>query len=159
MTITAFFIPPVNLMGAGCLNDAVRTIQSYGFRKAMIVTDSPLVCIGVVGRVRDLLVSHGVDACIFHGVQPNPTTKNVADGLKQLRENDCDFIISLGGGSPHDCAKGIALVAANGGTIKDYEGLDQSAKPQLPLVAINTTAGTASEMTRFCIITDEARHV
>ena len=159
MTTTAFFIPPVNLMGAGCLNDAVRTIQSYGFRKAMIVTDSPLVRLGVVGRVRDLLVSHGVDACIFHGVQPNPTTKNVADGLKQLRENDCDFIISLGGGSPHDCAKGIALVAANGGTIKDYEGLDRSAKPQLPLVAINTTAGTASEMTRFCIITDEARHV
>ena len=123
------------------------------------MTDLPLVRLGLVGKVRDLLASHGVDTLVFHGVQPNPTTKNVADGLKQLRDNDCDFVISLGGGSPHDCAKGIALVAANGGTIKDYEGLDQSAKPQLPLVAINTTAGTASEMTRFCVITDEARHV
>lgn len=159
MTTTAFFIPPVNLMGAGCLRDAAKAIQSYGFRKALIVTDLPLVRLGLVGNVRDLLASHGVDTLVFHGVQPNPTTKNVADGLKQLRDNDCDFVISLGGGSPHDCAKGIALVAANGGTIKDYEGLDQSAKPQLPLVAINTTAGTASEMTRFCIITDEARHV
>ena len=159
MTTTAFFIPPVNLMGAGCLRDAAKAIQSYGFRKALIVTDLPLVRLGLVGKVRDLLASHGVDTLVFHGVQPNPTTKNVADGLKQLRDNDCDFVISLGGGSPHDCAKGIALVAANGGTIKDYEGLDQSAKPQLPLVAINTTAGTASEMTRFCIITDEARHV
>jgi alcohol dehydrogenase len=68
-------------------------------------------------------------------------------------------VISLGGGSPHDCAKGIALVAVNGGKIQDYEGVDKSAKPQLPLVAINTTAGTASEMTRFCIITDESRHI
>ena len=159
MTTTAFFIPPVNLMGAGCLRDAAKAIQSYGFRKALIVTDLPLVRLGLVGNVRDLLASHGVDTLVFHGVQPNPTTKNVADGLKQLRDNDCDFVISLGGGSPHDCAKGIALVAANGGTIKDYEGLDQSAKPQLPLVAINTTAGTASELTRFCLITDEARHV
>lgn len=71
----------------------------------------------------------------------------------------CDCVISLGGGSPHDCAKGIALVAANGGHIGDYEGVDKSAKPQLPLIAINTTAGTASEMTRFCIITDETRHI
>ncbi|MCE1781753.1 iron-containing alcohol dehydrogenase, partial [Enterobacter hormaechei] len=68
-------------------------------------------------------------------------------------------VISLGGGSPHDCAKGIALVAANGGDIRDYEGVDRSAKPQLPLIAINTTAGTASEMTRFCIITDIERHI
>jgi alcohol dehydrogenase len=83
----------------------------------------------------------------------------VRDGLAQLKQHQCDVVISLGGGSPHDCAKGIALCAANGGDIADYEGVDRSAKPQLPLVAINTTAGTASEMTRFCIITDEERHI
>jgi alcohol dehydrogenase len=88
-----------------------------------------------------------------------PTVGNVNAGLAILKAETCDFVISLGGGSPHDCAKGIALCATNGGSIKDYEGLDKSAKPQLPLVAINTTAGTASEMTRFCIITDEARHI
>ena len=76
-----------------------------------------------------------------------------------MKAEQCDFVISLGGGSPHDCAKGIALCATNGGEIADYEGVDRSAKPQLPLVAINTTAGTASEMTRFCIITDETRHI
>ena len=91
--------------------------------------------------------------------QPNPTTENVAAGLKLLTENCCDSVISLGGGSPHDCAKGIALVATNGGNIRDYEGVDRSAKPLLPMIAINTTAGTASEMTRFCIITDEERHI
>ncbi len=74
---------------------------------------------------------------------------NVENGLAQLKLSGADFIISLGGGSPHDCAKGIALCAANGGHISDYEGVDQSAKPQMPLIAINTTAGTASEMTAF----------
>ncbi len=96
---------------------------------------------------------------IYDGTQPNPTTENVAAGLRLLTENCCDSVISLGGGSPHDCAKGIALVATNGGNIRDYEGVDRSVKPQLPMIAINTTAGTASEMTRFCIITDEERHI
>lgn len=159
MTTTAFFIPPVNLMGAGCLSDAATAIRSYGFKKALVVTDPPLVRLDVVKKVCDLLAAQGVQSVVFDGVQPNPTTQNVTDGLRLLQDNACDFVISLGGGSPHDCAKGIALVAANGGSIQDYEGLDQSAKPQLPLVAINTTAGTASEMTRFCIITDESRHV
>ncbi|MGL6039774.1 MAG: iron-containing alcohol dehydrogenase, partial [Deefgea sp.] len=159
MTTTAFFIPSVNLMGAGCVSDAAKTIQSYGFKNALLVTDAPLVKIGLVKRVTDLLASQGVASVVFDGVHPNPTTANVAAGLALLQENGCDCVISLGGGSPHDCAKGIALVAVNGGEIKDYEGLDKSAKPQLPLIAINTTAGTASEMTRFCIITDESRHV
>ncbi len=159
MTTTAFFIPPVNLMGAGSLDDAVQAIRSYGFKKALVVTDAPLVGLGVARKICDLLAAQGVRSVVFDGVQPNPTTQNVTDGLRLLQDNACDFVISLGGGSPHDCAKGIALVAANGGSIQDYEGLDQSAKPQLPLVAINTTAGTASEMTRFCIITDESRHV
>ncbi|GAM71252.1 alcohol dehydrogenase [Vibrio sp. JCM 19236] len=77
---------------------------------------------------------------MFDGTQPNPTITNVNDGLKLLKENECDFVISLGGGSPHDCAKGVALLATNGGEIKDYEGVNLSAKPQLPLIAINTTA-------------------
>ena len=96
---------------------------------------------------------------LFDGAQPNPTTANVRAGLALLQEHKCDCVVSLGGGSSHDCAKGIALCATNSGKINDYEGVDKSAKPQLPLIAINTTAGTASEMTRFCIITDETRHI
>ena len=159
MATRAFFIPSVNLMGAGCLADAVASIKSLGFRKGLIVTDKVLNQIGLVKRVADLLARHGVATAIFDGAQPNPTVGNVDAGLAILKAEGCDFVISLGGGSPHDCAKGVALCATNGGSIKDYEGLDKSAKPQLPLVAINTTAGTASEMTRFCIITDESRHI
>ncbi|WP_028865374.1 L-threonine dehydrogenase [Psychromonas aquimarina] len=156
---SAFFMPTVNLMGAGCLNDAVASIKSQGFKQGLIVSDKILSSIGMVKQVADLLAASEVKTVVFDGTQPNPTIGNVEAGLKILKENQCDFIISLGGGSPHDCAKGIALVAANGGEIADYEGVDQSPKPQLPLISINTTAGTASEMTRFCIITDEARHI
>ena len=154
-----FFIPAVNVLGQGAIDDAIGDIQSLGFKNALIVTDKPLVDIGIAGDVAEKLSTAGIVSVIFDGVQPNPTVGNVEAGLKLLHENQCDFVISLGGGSPHDCAKGIALVASNGGSIKDYEGVDKSAKPMMPLVAINTTAGTASEMTRFCIITDETRHI
>ncbi|WP_137221961.1 L-threonine dehydrogenase [Shewanella sp. MEBiC00475] len=156
---TKFFIPSVNILGQGSVDEAIKDINAFGFSKALIVTDKPLVKIGLVKKVADKLNANGIEVVIFDGVQPNPTTGNVAAGLELLKINQCDVIISLGGGSPHDCAKGIALVATNGGNIKDYEGVDVSTKPQMPLVAINTTAGTASEMTRFCIITDEARHI
>ncbi|MCG9720595.1 L-threonine dehydrogenase [Shewanella sp. Isolate7] len=154
-----FFIPSVNVLGQNAVDDTIGDIKTLGFQRALIVTDKPLVEIGLVGQIVEKFGAAGITSTVFDGVQPNPTVGNVEAGLELLKANDCDFVVSLGGGSPHDCAKGIALVATNGGSIKDYEGLDMSAKPQLPLVAINTTAGTASEMTRFCIITDEARHI
>ncbi|MBT2340344.1 MULTISPECIES: L-threonine dehydrogenase [Pseudomonas] len=154
-----FFIPAVNIMGLGCLDEAMTAIRNYGFRKALIVTDAGLAKAGVASKVVELLAIQDVDAVIFDGAKPNPSIANVEQGLVLLKESECDFVVSLGGGSPHDCAKGIALCATNGGQIRDYEGVDRSSKPQLPLIAINTTAGTASEMTRFCIITDETRHV
>ncbi|MCL6271878.1 L-threonine dehydrogenase [Sansalvadorimonas sp. 2012CJ34-2] len=159
MAAFSFFMPPVNHMGEGCLEAAMDDIISFGLKKALVVTDKVLNEIGLVADVTEHLGAKGITSVIFDGTQPNPTCGNVEEGLKLLKENNCDCVISLGGGSPHDCAKGIALVAANGGVIKDYEGVNKSAKPQLPLIAINTTAGTASEITRFCIITDEERHV
>ena len=79
--------------------------------------------------------------------------------MELLKEKNCDFIISLGCGSSHDCSKGIAILATNGGEIKDYEEINKSKKPQLPMIGINTTAGTGSEMTSFAIITAEERHI
>jgi alcohol dehydrogenase len=156
---STFFIPSVNILGTGCLDEAMDVIGKYGFRKALIVTDVGLAKAGVAKMIAEKLAMQDIDSVIFDGAKPNPNTANVELGLGLLKESRCDFVVSLGGGSPHDCAKGIALCATNGGQIRDYEGVDQSSKPQLPLIAINTTAGTASEMTRFCIITDESRHV
>ena len=159
MAASTFFIPSVNVIGNGALNDAMNTMKAYGYRRALIVTDAVLNKLGVAGDIQKRLQEFDILSVVFDGTHPNPTTVNVEEGLEMLRANDCDCVISLGGGSPHDCAKGIALVAANGGDIRDYEGVDRSAKPQLPMIAINTTAGTASEMTRFCIITDVTRHI
>lgn len=154
-----FFMPSNNIIGAGALDTAIEQIATLGFKKALIVTDKPLSNLGFAADVGKRLAAKNIDSAVFDEVKPNPTVGNVNAGLAKLKEFGADCVISLGGGSPHDCAKGIALVASNGGKIEDYEGLDKSAKPQLPLIAINTTAGTASEMTRFTIITDETRHV
>lgn len=140
MAASTFFIPSVNVIGTGALKEAMNTMAEYGFRRTLIVTDSMLTTLGMAGDIQNALQERDIFSVIYDGTQPNPTTENVAAGLKLLKEHGCDSVISLGGGSPHDCAKGIALVAANGGDIRDYEGVDRSAKPQLPMVAINTTA-------------------
>ena len=154
-----FYMPSMSLMGAGCIEEVPAEIKELGLTKALIVTDKVLNQIGLVGELTKLLEQNGIQYAIYDGVQPNPTVANVNNGLAMLKEENCDFVISFGGGSSHDCCKGIALLATNGGVIGDYEGVNRSKKPQLPMIAVNTTAGTASEMTIFCIITDEERHV
>lgn len=125
-----------------------------------MVTDAVLNQIGLVAQITKKLEHRQISYAVYDGTQPNPTIQNVEEGLQVLTDESCDLILSVGGGSPHDCAKGIALVATNGGKITDYEGINNKAtQPPFPLVAINTTAGTASEMTMFSVITDEARQL
>lgn len=155
----AFYMPSVNLMGVGAVKEAGPRIKNLGCGKALLVTDEGLYKMGVADEVAAYIQEAGVEVVIFSGAEPNPTDLNVEAGLVAYRENGCDSIVSLGGGSSHDCAKGIGIVATNGGRIHDYEGIDQSKLSMPPFVAINTTSGTASEMTRFCIITDTSRKV
>ncbi|PUU91632.1 MULTISPECIES: iron-containing alcohol dehydrogenase [Halanaerobium] len=157
--VSRYFIPSVNVLGKDTVSEIGEHIKRQNGSKALIVTDEVLVKIGIVETVTDHLEEAGIDFVVFDGVQPNPTVSNVEDGLKLIDSENVDVIVSLGGGSSHDCAKGIATVATNGGKIQDYEGLNELNKAIMPLVAVNTTAGTASEMTRFCIITDEERHI
>ncbi|MGF1777253.1 iron-containing alcohol dehydrogenase [Vibrio nomapromontoriensis] len=156
---STIILPSTNLLGNGCLTQAIDIIEQQGFKKALIVTDAVLNKIGVVAQITDLLAERDISFAIYDGTQPNPTIDNVEQGLSHLVDNDCDLIISVGGGSPHDCAKGVALVATNGGKIQDYEGINQATQAPFPLISINTTAGTASEMTMFSVITDEARQI
>ncbi len=152
-----FFMPPMSLMGKGAIKELGAELNSRDFKKALIVTDKVLVDIKLVDNLTRELEAHNIEYAIFDGVEANPTEKNIEDGLALLKEQGSDFVISFGGGSPHDCAKGIALVATNGGHIRDYsKGVHVSKKPQLPLVTVNTTSGTASEMTIFAIVTDRA---
>ena len=155
----SFFMPTVNLMGPGSVKEVGKQAKIQGGSKALVVTDKPLMTTGIVKKVVKLLEDSNVNSVIYDGAQPNPTVENVDDGINLYKNEKCDVIIAVGGGSPIDCAKGIGLVIANGGSIKDYEGLDMSENPTPPFIAVNTTAGTASEMTRFTIITDTERHV
>ncbi len=154
-----FFIPTVSLMGVGCSKETGAQAKALGATNLLIVTDAGLSKMGVADKIKSQLEEAGLKAVIFDGAEPNPTDKNVHDGVKVYQDNKCDGIVSLGGGSSHDCGKGIGLVMGNGGHIRDFEGVNKSAKPMPPFLAINTTAGTASEMTRFCIITNTDTHV
>jgi len=154
-----FFIPTVTLLGVGAAKDAGTQAKALGATNLLIVTDAGLAKLGVADNIKKLITDAGLKAVIYSGAEPNPTDKNVRDGVKAYKENKCDGIVSLGGGSSHDCGKGIGLMIANGGDIRDYEGVNKSTKPMPPFLAINTTAGTASEMTRFCIITNSDTHV
>lgn len=157
--VFGFYIPTISLMGVGSVKEAGPQVKNLGGNKALIVTDQGLSGMGMADKIKGMIEESGVQAIIFDGAEPNPTDINVHDGLKIYQDNKCDCIVSLGGGSSHDCAKGIGIVSTNGGHIRDYEGVDKSSKAMPPFVAINTTAGTASEMTRFCIITNTSNKV
>ena len=153
------YLPPLSLIGPGALKDLGEELKELSYKRALFVTDKILVEIGVAKKVIDILDSSEIEVVVFDNVQPNPTVKNVNNGLKLLKENNCDVIITLGGGSPQDCGKAIGILATNGGDIKDYDGVHKSKKPSLPIVAINTTAGTASEVTINYVITDVENHI
>jgi len=149
-----YFMPVTNLMGAGAVKQIGPKAAGLGLKKALIVSDKGMHERGALDEIQKILKDSGVESVIFPGSQPNPTDKNVHDGFKVYEDEKCDSIVSVGGGSSHDCGKGIGLVAGNGGHIRDFEGVNKSTKPMPPMIAINTTAGTASEITRFCIITN-----
>jgi alcohol dehydrogenase len=159
MSQSSYFIPTINLFGVGSINEVGNRIKAVGGKKVLIVTDAFLAKSGMADNIKHIIEESGLKAVIFDGAEPNPTDLNVKAGLSVWKENNCNSLVSLGGGSSHDCAKGIGLLASNGGVISDYEGLDKSKQPFVPFVAVNTTAGTGAEMTRFCIITDTSRKV
>lgn len=158
-TAKRIYLPPLSLIGPGALNELKDDLKSGKYNKALLVTDPILVKIGISAKVEEVLKSSGVDYILFDGVKENPSVKNVNEGFALYTNNNCDCIITLGGGSPQDCGKAIGILATNGGNIEEYEGIHISSKKSAPIVAINTTAGTASEITINYVITDEKRKV
>lgn len=154
-----FYVPSVNLIGCGVVNEIGSHIRELGYNKALLVTDHYIAGSDILSKVTAPLESEKIDYVIYSEVDPNPTVKNVEEGLAILKENGCDFIISLGGGSPQDAASSISILATNGGRPQDYEGVHKSKEKGLPVVAINTTAGTSAEITINYVITDEERKV
>lgn len=158
-TSRRIYLPPLSIVGPDSLKELKDEFISRGYQKALLVTDKMLVEIGLAASVEAILKEADLDYVLYNDVKQNPTVDNVNDGLRALQDNECDCIVTLGGGSPQDCGKAIGILATNGGAIEDYEGIHVSKKKSLPIIAINTTAGTASEITINYVITDEKRKV
>ena len=159
LAMRKIYWPSVNILGPGALKEAANEIKKMNLGRALIVTDKILSENGVVEKVVQELKNIDLDYVIYNDVNQNPTIKNVNDGLEAYKKNDCNYIISVGGGSPQDTAKAIGILVTNGGNIVDYEGVFKSTNKSVPIVAINTTAGTASEVTINYVITDENRKI
>jgi alcohol dehydrogenase len=157
LTPRKIYWPPINLVGPGSVKMVGEEIQKLDLTKALLVTDKVLNSNGVVKAIIDVLDQAGVAYAIFDDVKPNPTTTNVHDGFAKFQQEGCDFIITVGGGSPQDTGSGIGILSTNGGSIAEYEGMHKSKNKSVPIVAISTTAGTAAEVTINYVITDEAR--
>lgn len=157
-----YFVPTVNFFGPGSVNVTGERCAILGGKKALIVTDSFLRNLpgGPVEKVVSSLKEKGIETAFYDGVEPNPKDTNVLDGLKVFREQVCDLIITVGGGSAHDCGKGIGIAATHEGNLyEDYAGIEKLENPLPPLVCVNTTAGTASEVTRHCVITHTEKKI
>ena len=157
--VFSFFIPRTTLVGLGAARQLPERMRQLGGSKPFIVTDQGIVKSGILKQITDILDKDGMAYAVYDQTVPNPTDHNVAEATEKYKKEGCDSLITLGGGSSHDCGKGVGFVISNGGRIHDFEGVDKSTKAFPPYVAVNTTAGTASEMTRFCIITDTSRKV
>lgn len=151
--------PAVALMGAGAVKEIGTWAKMLGCKKALIVSGTGKHGKALAEEVGELMKKSGITYSVYAGAEPNPTDTSVHEGAKMYKSENCDSIVAVGGGSPMDCAKGIGIIATNGGQIYDYEG-GGKVKTKLPhLITVNTTAGTASEMTNFAVITDTRRHV
>jgi len=155
----AFHIPPVLIFGSGASERVGEESRKLGVEKGLIITDEVLINLGILDSIKQALSQAKVQFAIYSGVFTEPTVEFVQEGLKTYKQNGCDFLLAVGGGSAIDTAKAIAVMVTNVGSIEDYMGLNKIPKGGIPLIVIPTTAGTGSEVTQFTIITDTKRDV
>ncbi|WLR43051.1 iron-containing alcohol dehydrogenase [Bacillus carboniphilus] len=155
-----FEIPTVIKHGIGSIKHIGDELKKLGVSKALIVTDPGIYNAGVVSPVETAVKEAGIEVVLFNKVEPNPPVRLVAEGSKVYKEEGCDGLIAVGGGSSMDTAKAIGVEAVHDGSVLDYEAAEGK-KPLEnripPLTTIPTTAGTGSEVTQWAVITDEKR--
>lgn len=156
-----FVLNETSYFGRGCRNELANEIKSRGFKKVLFVTDKTLIDCGVAKKVTSVLTKAKIPFKIYSDVKPNPTIKNVKDGVKICKLCKADVIVALGGGSVIDTAKGISIIMTNPkrADVVSLNGLSNTQNKGMPLIALPTTHGTAAEVTINYVITDEARQV
>lgn len=156
-----FLMPSVNFFGPGVIAKIGDRAKMLGMHKVLVVTGGHIGKIenGPVDQTVDSLKKAGVDYVIFDGAEENPKIRDIKKGKQIYLDEGCDSIITVGGGSAHDCGKGIGIILTNGDDITKLAGIETLDKPLPPLMAVNTTAGTGSELTRHAVITNEETHL
>ena len=149
---------PAVYVGAGTALQLCDTMAHFSLRHVLLVTDKPLMELGLLDPILARLAEHGVQTTVFDGVKPDPAVSVVTAGLEMLHSANCDSVLAIGGGSSMDTAKVIALAASNQLDVRDCVGLKKGKVPAMPLYTIPTTAGTGSEVTIAAIISDDATH-
>jgi alcohol dehydrogenase class IV len=153
-----FRAPQLIHFGMGCLKKVGPESARFG-KRALLVSDQSMQKAGYVGQAVEAIKAGGVEAVVFDAVNAEPTDTVVNEGLAAYQAGKCDMVVALGGGSPIDAGKAIAALATNPVKVAEFMGLNKIAKPSAPIIAIPTTAGTGSEVTRFTIITDTSKDV
>ncbi len=152
----SFELPTRIEYGIGAAGKLVESIKALGSEKILIVTDKGVEASGLMAAITEPLASAQLEFDVFSDVEPNPKDRNVHAGAQLAQRLHADGLVAIGGGSPIDCAKSIALLATHGGSVRDYEDRDKISGNVLPVIAIPTTAGTGSEVTFSSVITDTA---
>lgn len=152
---TQVILPRVMQIGAGASEQVPAVLESLGCSRPLIITDKMMVELGYAGIIQSRLAEHNLSAEVFDDTVPEPTVGSIQAGVERVRSGSYDCIIALGGGSPIDSAKAIGILGKFGGEMRDYKFPRIVNQAGLPIIAIPTTAGTGSEVTRFTIITDE----
>ncbi len=158
MSSNKFLSPEIIYYGNGVLEEACKKLKELG-SKALIVSDEVMTNIGYVEELINYLEKNDLKFSLFNEVNTEPTDNHVDKGVKLFKENNCDFLVALGGGSPIDTAKAISAEISNPGNIRDYMGIGKIKQEGPSIVAIPTTAGTGSEVTQFTIIADTKNDV
>lgn len=153
------FLAPEFVFGIGARQLAGRYAKNLGGRKVLVVSDPGVVRAGWTKDITDSLDEAGVPYALFTEVTPNPKVDEVMAGVAIYRQEGCDALVAVGGGSPIDCAKGIGIVASNRGSIIDFEGVDMVHAPMPPLICIPTTGGTSADVSQFAIISNPIERV
>jgi alcohol dehydrogenase class IV len=151
------FVVPEFVYGVGALNQIGRYARNFGAHKVLVVTDPGVVQAGWVEKALGSLNAENIPWVVFQDVTPNPKDDEVAAGVRFFRDNACDIIIAVGGGSPMDCAKGIGIAFANEKNVLEFEGVDEVQMPGPPLICVPTTAGSSADVSQFAIINDTNR--
>lgn len=157
-----FFMPNVNFFGRGSVQVVGERCEILGATKVLIVTDSFLRKLegGPVEKVINSLTEVGIGYTFYDKIEPNPKDSNVREGLEIYESEACDLILTVGGGSAHDCGKGIGIASSHDGDLyENYAGIETLDNPLPPIVCVNTTAGTGSEVTRHCVITNVEKKI